>query len=799
MDKMNSKKSDKILEFIGLLIVLITIFYIYIYTTHPVFKTNDSPETTVASVTLGIGHPPGYPIFVLLAKIFSYLPIGNYAFKINIFSIFLSILVLFFTYKILKLMYVKIFADNYPLLMVYFFIFILGFSYIFWNQAIEAKGGIYILNLLFLSILFYYSIKLFYKFNFAHLYLLYFIFSLSLSNHWPSMIILLPIFIFFLFRYRIKLKANHYLFILFFLALGITPYLFLLIRASSGPILNWGNPDNLKTLLWVILRKAYVFPVAPDLKVYLYQLKEFVLFTFWKSSFIFCLFSFFGFIILYKKNKNLFVFFILAYLIIVFFVVFYNRTKEDVLYLLDIFLLPSIYILILISSIGILGILNKFNTNLKRFLFHILILILLIFMFIHNFRLNNNTKDFFLYDYGNAILNTIDYNGIYIGDGDDNLMPVYYLQELMKKRQDVKFFTASFLIFKWGIDYYLGRYGNYDFKPFDANGNIQKLIDYHIGNSNIYRSSFFPRRENLKYNFFETNKGILFKITPEKRIFSSRIFELYTYRYLFDDSCLKSKANRNLITWYPVSMVNQANTLSENGFINDAIKLYKMALGFPVNKPEANIYYNLALAYSKINDVDNEIVALENVVKRYPLLSAYEKLGLLYYNTFILPKAKVMFNKAIRMGSKNEYVLKGLDVISQMSYNDMLEFAFIKANNYILNNNVKSAKKLYTFLLENKYKNAIIYRNLGVYYFKTNEYEEALKNFLASKNETYNSEISLYIGYIYFKMGKYQEAINELMDGIAKFKDNAELKKLYHKIINELMSKDEKNSNSIKR
>src|SRR5271157_2890515 len=40
-----------------------------------------------------------------------------------------------------------------------------AFSYIFWNQAIEAKGGIYMLNLLFFVILIYLSMELFKSYN----------------------------------------------------------------------------------------------------------------------------------------------------------------------------------------------------------------------------------------------------------------------------------------------------------------------------------------------------------------------------------------------------------------------------------------------------------------------------------------------------------------------------------------------------------------------------------------------------------------------------------------------------------
>lgn len=46
----------------------------------------DGGELITASVTLGISHPPGYPTYVLLGKLFSFLPIGPVAFRYNLFS-----------------------------------------------------------------------------------------------------------------------------------------------------------------------------------------------------------------------------------------------------------------------------------------------------------------------------------------------------------------------------------------------------------------------------------------------------------------------------------------------------------------------------------------------------------------------------------------------------------------------------------------------------------------------------------------------------------------------------------------
>jgi hypothetical protein len=46
----------------------------------------DGGELITAAVTLGIPHPPGYPTYVLLGHLFSYLPLGTIAYRFNLFS-----------------------------------------------------------------------------------------------------------------------------------------------------------------------------------------------------------------------------------------------------------------------------------------------------------------------------------------------------------------------------------------------------------------------------------------------------------------------------------------------------------------------------------------------------------------------------------------------------------------------------------------------------------------------------------------------------------------------------------------
>src|SRR5580693_8768819 len=69
---------------------------------NPTFYADDSPETITACVTLGIPHPPGYPLFTLIGHFFSLLPLAHYPFRVNLFSASLAAAVCLLLYRFLR-------------------------------------------------------------------------------------------------------------------------------------------------------------------------------------------------------------------------------------------------------------------------------------------------------------------------------------------------------------------------------------------------------------------------------------------------------------------------------------------------------------------------------------------------------------------------------------------------------------------------------------------------------------------------------------------------------------------------
>ncbi|MEM6529339.1 MAG: DUF2723 domain-containing protein, partial [Chloroflexota bacterium] len=46
----------------------------------------DSAEFVIGAHTQGIVHSPGYPLYLMIAKGFTFLPVGNIAFRVNLLS-----------------------------------------------------------------------------------------------------------------------------------------------------------------------------------------------------------------------------------------------------------------------------------------------------------------------------------------------------------------------------------------------------------------------------------------------------------------------------------------------------------------------------------------------------------------------------------------------------------------------------------------------------------------------------------------------------------------------------------------
>ena len=66
--------------------ILLAALALYVSTLAPTVLPADSGEFQLVSYVLGIAHPPGYALYTMLGKLFTYLPVGDVAYRLNLFG-----------------------------------------------------------------------------------------------------------------------------------------------------------------------------------------------------------------------------------------------------------------------------------------------------------------------------------------------------------------------------------------------------------------------------------------------------------------------------------------------------------------------------------------------------------------------------------------------------------------------------------------------------------------------------------------------------------------------------------------
>ena len=127
----------------GLVFFVTTI--IYLSTLAPTVAFWDCGEFITTAYTLGIPHPPGAPFYTLLGRIFSLLPFGEIAFRVNLLSAAAGIATVVLIYLCtVRLLSTWLDRENAVQQMAIFVGGVVAslstaFSFSFWNNAIEAE------------------------------------------------------------------------------------------------------------------------------------------------------------------------------------------------------------------------------------------------------------------------------------------------------------------------------------------------------------------------------------------------------------------------------------------------------------------------------------------------------------------------------------------------------------------------------------------------------------------------------------------------------------------------------------
>ncbi len=282
---MNKTRFSRIDLFLILSVVIP--FALYMATLAPSVTFFDSGEFLTATASLGSAHSPGYPLFLMYAKAFTWIPLGNVAFRVNMATAFSSSLaclgVYLLTINLLKdeqLVEDRRFSDFAVKAAGLAAACSFAFTPRLWLQSNHDKP--YPLLAFMTAIIFYLLLKWrdHYKAGDerpAYVYVCTFLAGLAMGLH-QSVVLLLPAWflLIVLADWRMIMRIKELVLATAFAMLGFSVNLYLPLRATQNPLLNWGDSKTSTQFLWHFLRKGYpVDPHGRDLPLLWDQIKAF--------------------------------------------------------------------------------------------------------------------------------------------------------------------------------------------------------------------------------------------------------------------------------------------------------------------------------------------------------------------------------------------------------------------------------------------------------------------------------------------------------------------------------------------
>jgi len=225
------------------------VFVVYASGACPTIYVGDSGELVTAVHVLGIPHPSGYPLYVLLGKLWTvFVPVGSIAFRMSLFSAACAGA----TTGVLHALGRRWGLD--PVAAI-FASLLLAFSPSFWAEANVQR--VYTLNALFVALTTAVAFSWYRSRESRRLFLAFFLSGLGATNHTFMVIYGIALTAFALITEPSLFQKPRTLLTAAAFGAGLLPYLYLPLRSRADPPLDWGNPESLSSSVRVILRQDF--------------------------------------------------------------------------------------------------------------------------------------------------------------------------------------------------------------------------------------------------------------------------------------------------------------------------------------------------------------------------------------------------------------------------------------------------------------------------------------------------------------------------------------------------------------
>jgi hypothetical protein len=610
-------------------LLFLFVFSIYLVFLCPTIAAGDTAELITVAATLGVAHPPGYPLFTMLGKLFTLIPLKSVAWRVNIMAACAQALAVLFLFLSLMKITKSPAASCAGAAS-------LAFSRVFWHYAEVAE--VFSLNNLFASVLLYLLLVLREEAQKQPasrrrkkgqaetgapkvFYLFFFFSGLALTNH-HTIILLVPAVLYFLWTLRepLAFSLRKIAFALLFFVLGMLPYVYLPLAAMHRPAINWDDPVTIRGFSHLLLREDYgslsLFskarnPHPPALEKRIYYYGRSLLLDFAVAGFLLGLLGIYAL----RRDGSVNIFLLVAFFFTgPFFALLANMPLENPLLrnaLERFYMLSEVFYAVWIG-VGVSFMLKKREGRspaMTQALAALVVVILAVLPFMCHRREADFSRNDVALRYGRDLLACTPPGALLFMRSDAATMSVDYLQLVEHERGDVKALDQEKLTYAWYSRLAQERYPDLVIPGERYDGVKVRNIDLYEANKGKGPVLFSEFMETSYQERFDSlPRGLLRRLVPRGEPVNLESLEKENMP-LFEGFMIKHAASqypkgsfeRDICRMYGLAYFNMAYEFDRGGDLEKAERFYRTALEMAPD--HAPTYKNLGiLYYYKKND-----------------------------------------------------------------------------------------------------------------------------------------------------------------------------------------------------
>lgn len=452
-------------KFLPPLILFFSLFAIYLLTLAPGITWandgSDGGDLIAAAATGGVAHPTGYPLYLLLARLFQFLPLGSLAFRTNLMSAVAAVLAALLVYEIVRRSSShQATASAWLSGLTQAFAF--GLAPLVWSQAVVTE--VYTLQACLTAMVLYLYTVLTPSTKEAHKRLDCWrglTLGLAMGNHISTILILPAVLIAGSLDHQVqpgdfpeasrswfskmRFDRSSLLRQLGMFAAGSSLYLLIPLRAMANPPVNWGNAVTPERFWWLVsgqlYQSYYLHFSLTELWGRLQAGAAILLQQFGVPGIVVGLVG----LILYGKPSRLFL--LTAWMAVVFtgFAVIYG-SDDSYVYLIPAFLSFAIWV-----GFGVIGLSNQFAQwfSLPRIVLPLLLLSYLAVQSLTQVGQLDASRDTRAEHFGREVLSAAPEDAIIFARGDRAVFALWYFHFALAERTDLSVLAEDLLHFDW--------------------------------------------------------------------------------------------------------------------------------------------------------------------------------------------------------------------------------------------------------------------------------------------------------------------------------------------------------------